>query len=163
MPYILASGAVCGCPPRVRMRRELHRGHMRRPAYRRLLFAAFAAARMAVFPVLSSALSKQGQQRQPALHRGQRHHFIFPHLLEPDRHAIAHAVLLGRYGDGKAATMAAAEKLFHPLAFAKAEGTGLWVSSSAASILDLNVSRQRRRLPASFPRWFAETLSSGSC
>jgi len=163
MPYILASGAVCGCPPRVRTRRELHRGHMRRPAYRRLLFAAFAAARMAVFPVLSSALSKQGQQRQPALHRGPRHHFMFPHLLEPDRHAIAHAVLLGRYGDGKAATMAAADKLFHPLAFAKAEGTGLWVSSSAASILDLNVSRQRRRLPASFPRWFAETLSSGSC
>ena len=116
---------------------------------------------MAVFPVLSSALSKQGQQRQPALHRGPRHHFMFPHLLEPDRHAIAHAVLLGRYGDGKAATMAAAEKLFQ--AFAKAEGTGLWVSSSAASILDLNVSRQHYRLPASFPRWFAETLSSGSC
>jgi len=82
---------------------------------------------------------------------------------EPDRHAVAHAVLLDRYGDGKAATMAAAEKLFHPLAFAKAEGTGLWVSSSAASILDLNVSRQHCRLPASFPRWFAETLSSGSC
>ena len=95
MPYILASGAVCTCPPRVRTRRELHHGHMRQPAYRCLLFAAFAAARMAVFPVLSSAPSKQGQQRQPALHRGPRHHFIFPHLLEPDLHAIAHAVLLG--------------------------------------------------------------------
>jgi len=42
---IHASGAVSGCPPRVRMSRKLRCGRMRQPAYRRLLFAAFAAAR----------------------------------------------------------------------------------------------------------------------
>ena len=51
-----ASGAVCCCPPRVRTSRKLHRGRTRRPAYRRMLFAAFAAARIAIFPVLSSVV-----------------------------------------------------------------------------------------------------------
>ncbi|PUZ75823.1 hypothetical protein GQ55_1G239300 [Panicum hallii var. hallii] len=50
MMGILTSGVVCRCPPRVRMSRKLRRGRMRRPAYRRLLFAAFAVARITVFP-----------------------------------------------------------------------------------------------------------------
>jgi hypothetical protein len=36
---MVASGAVCGCPPRVRTSRELSCGRMRRPACRRLLYA----------------------------------------------------------------------------------------------------------------------------
>ena len=90
-----ASGAVCGCPSRVRTSRKLHRGRTRRPAYRRMLFAAFAAARIAIFPVLSSVLSRQGQQQQPPPHRGSRRYFVFLHPLAPGQLAVAHAVLLG--------------------------------------------------------------------
>jgi hypothetical protein len=36
---IHASGAVCGCPPRIRTSRKLDHGRMRRSACRRLLFA----------------------------------------------------------------------------------------------------------------------------
>ena len=57
-----ASGAGCGCPPHVRASRDSFCGAMRQPAYSRIIYAGFAAAR--VQPYLCSRLVRMGSAAQ---------------------------------------------------------------------------------------------------